>query len=167
MAKNKKAELLLPNLVQKFLAEENWGEEIEINEEEKSSILMSSLQLGDNEFQLIIETNEYEYLFLEVYIYSPGIVAPKRIDEVLKITNEINNRYKVGRLSIIEMGSGPKDQISHRIQFKYVIDMTGIENNTVVLKNAIYHGSRLFEIWGSELYEATETNKSSKEIFNN
>ena len=166
MAKSKKSELVLPSLVQKFLNEENWGEEIEINEEEKSSILMSSLMLDDNEFQLIIETNEQEYRFLEIYIYSPGILSEKRTNEALKIINEINNRYKVGRLSIIEMTSGPKDEVNNRIQFKYVIDMTGIENSTVVLKNAIYHGSRLFEIWGSELYETTETNKSANEIFN-
>ena len=167
MAKSKNIELVLPNLVQKFLDEENWAEEIEINNEEKSSILMSSLMLGDNEFQLIIETNEQEYRLLEIYIYSPGILLEKRINEALKIINEINNRYKVGRLSIIEMNAGPKDEVNYRIQFKYVIDMTGIEDSSIVLKNAIYHGSKLFEIWGSELYETTETNKTAKEIFNN
>ena len=108
--------------IQDFLDQQEWNDEIEINEDRTAGRLATSMTLNEQSCRLYVEAEETEER-VYVYLYFPIQTPPARLPDVVRLLNRINAPMKLGRLACFDDGD------ANAIQYKASID---VEDGTIV-----------------------------------
>jgi hypothetical protein len=138
--------------------EEEWGDEIEVNEDGSSARVRTGFKINDVSYRLFLETDEQGRQFF-VYMYTPFEVAPKKMPEMSRLLNMINSRFTAGRVACHD------DEESNPVQFMWKIPVAkdGFEKRQIgiMLSAAV----QLYEQWGHFIAQCNFTNRPAKEIW--
>jgi hypothetical protein len=145
----------LTQLIQDFVDDVQWKDEISIDTEQKCSGLPFKYGNDDLSFQVYLEADEARS-WLKIFFYNEMTIPEKRYAEACELVNAINQRIGLGRLSAISKGA---------FQFRQVVDLEGTGSpTTLVIKNLIGAAMDVFSTWSEELGAVIFTKMSAKEI---
>ncbi len=91
----------LTNTLKQWLAEKEWSEEPEIDEEKQTSTTVSGITTGDFKLKLFFEVMEKGEVF-KIYAYFLDTKVPeKKLDEVQKLITAVSSQMIVGTLHLL------------------------------------------------------------------
>lgn len=118
-------EMKLTHLVDAWLKEEEWEDEIKINHANKTSRVRTGITHKGTDFLVFIEVDEeQEWLF--VFCYTPFAVSKERFAVAYELLNRINLEIALGRFAINSKGE---------FQFSVAADQDGAEFTPRVIGN--------------------------------
>lgn len=91
----------LTNTVKQWLAEKEWSDEPEIDEEKQTSSTASGIMVGDFKLKLFIDAIEKGEVFKIYGYFLDAKVPEKKLDEVQRLITEISNQMMVGTLHLL------------------------------------------------------------------
>jgi hypothetical protein len=112
------ADMPLTAAVQAFMAEEEWEDPLETNDDRTTSTLATTMLIDEQRHRLYLETVETDQR-LFVYLYTPYNVPRARLDVMARVLNRVNTELGFGRLAVDD-GAEPRP-----VQFKCAIDVEG------------------------------------------
>ena len=145
----------LPHVLQDFIDRNKWEDEIEIDDDSRSSRVSTRMTIKNQEYRLFIETDD-EKAYIKVFMYTPFNIPEKKITDAKLLVNEINNWLDVGRLSVVE-ADGP-------FQYKGVVDVENSEPHHALITNILAAASGTFTVWGEALGAVALTKKTAAEV---
>lgn len=107
----------LTAVLAEWMRQEGWDDDIEVDAEDNSSRVVTSMGILDQRYQLFFEVNEAGERF-HVYLYTPFRIPTWREPEFALLANRINARLGLGRI-IVEFGE------ARPVQFMHAIDVEG------------------------------------------
>jgi len=128
-----KSKMPITDYVAAWMQHAGWEDELNINSENKSSVVSTRFGDGDHSYETYIECYE-EPSFLIVYMYASLVIPSGRYDEFCRLTNHINSSLAVGRLS----GVAGKE-----VQYKFGVDLENCEIPMPLLGNMLSSGVRV------------------------
>ncbi|MEI8186827.1 MAG: hypothetical protein WCG19_09025 [Chlorobiaceae bacterium] len=145
----------LARLIEEFIAEKEWDDEIEKDVENGMCQLSTSLSINNQSFRLYIEGDENRN-FLFLYLYAPfSIIEGKYVDACM-LFNFINNIYVYpGRLTAGDDGS---------IRYIDIIDVENFEPSIEIIQNMLGNGVSLFNNNTEEIAAVALTQKTYEAI---
>jgi hypothetical protein len=109
------AKMAYQELMEDFLAELEWEDELEIDEAEQFVRLQASLSLMDQSGTLFVEAHNDTFL-VDVFIYFEGFrCKSNKQPEMAVLLNEIHRRTRMGRFVVLEDG---RVRWQHRVDFE-------------------------------------------------
>ena len=141
-----------------WLKEQEWKDEVEINEGRDFSRVATEIPIAEQDHRLYLECGEKEERFL-VFFYSPLNVPASRIKDAAVLMNRINQRLPLGRVVT------PDDGTPRPVQYKAVIDVEGSEFASEQITNMVASGISVFEDFGSVFGALAVTKQSADQIW--
>jgi|GEM_PF-1535502 len=148
----------LSAVVQAFMDQKGWEDEIEITEDRTHSTVETTIGINDQAHNLFIEVEEPAQR-VHVYLYSPYKLPPRRVDAMVKILNRINNQLQLGRLTCND-----GDDASP-IQFMCGIDVEGGTLAAAQVDMMYGYGANAFQTWGELLAAVALTKRPAEELW--
>jgi hypothetical protein len=146
----------LPNVVQTFLDDMGWDDEITIDESAGLSQLKTGVSINDQPYTLVIETDE-QRSWIVLFLYNLSSNVPeKRMSEACHLVNAINNRVQMGKIMVTK-AAGP-------FRFVHAVDLEGVEASGIVVQNMYSAGVGVFTVWADALSAVALTKTSAEEI---
>ena len=132
------SDMRLTTVLKEWLKQNEWDDEIEINDDRDFAEIATNYLIGGQKYQLYLEANELTECF-DVYLYSPFDVPPARMADMTRILNRINLRLGIGRLCCID------DEEANPVQYKEGIDVDAAPFAPDHIDNMLAAGGSIFE----------------------
>lgn len=145
----------LADSLQKALDDMMWSETLERDEAEQTAMLHVVYQVHEQHFDLYLQTDE-EKDWIQVYLYTPFHALAAKHHDCALLCNRINCSFASGSIQMLSDG---------RIRFRHTVDVEGTEPSTAMIRNLIYAGGELFDLWFEELSAVALTKTTAQEIF--
>jgi hypothetical protein len=107
-------ELKYQTILNEFLKNRDWSDQIEINSEEKLVSLATAININGHSGRLIIEASDKSD-FVDVYVYYNQLCKESKINEMAILLNGIHQRWVYGHFTVFEDGYV---RWSHRVDFE-------------------------------------------------
>lgn len=102
-------------LMEEFLAERGWEDELEVDEEAQTVSLRTGLDLNGQDGRLFVEASE-KTCFVDVYVYYTGFKCkPAKLNEMAVLLNQIHTRCSYGTFVVFDDGYV---RWQHRVDFE-------------------------------------------------
>mgnify|MGYP006077385931 CR=1 FL=1 len=138
------SDMPLTQVVQKYTKLQEWGDEIEVNEERTNSELGSSIGINNQACRFYIQVDENSEQ-IKVFLYTPFSVPPSRMPEVARLLNIINSYSRLGCFACAD------DDESNPIRFLAIIDVEGgvvsVEQIATMMSAAVQRMEGYFELF--------------------
>ena len=86
----------LTQIIKSWMVKEGWNDELEIDIDTSTSRISTKMRIEDQSYRLYIDVNEQQKT-IDLYLYTPFDVPPKRHDAMAIILNQVNYRNAAGR----------------------------------------------------------------------
>jgi len=102
-------------LMEEFLANREWDDELEVDEEAQTVKLNTGLDLNGQDGRLIVEASE-KTCFVDVFIYYTGFKCkPAKLNEMAVLLNQLHTRRRYGTFVAFDDGYV---RWQHRVDFE-------------------------------------------------
>jgi len=159
MAKKDLEGMHLSAVVQAWMDEQGWQDEIEIGDNRSSSQVAVTVEIAGQPHRLFLGCNEKTERF-SVFIYSTFNVPPGRRDGMARILNRVHRWSPFGRAAFDD------DADASPVQFVCTIDVAGGSLTTKQVDTMYDWGTEFFEYWGSLLAAVAMTKRPEDELWN-
>ena len=146
----------LTNVLSEWLIQEEWEDEIEVQDDRKSSHVVTSMSIEYQSHKMYLEADETKE-WLSVYLYGPVKVPPDRFGEMSRLLNLINHRLGLGRIVCIDEEDGK------RVQFLARVDVEGSVLRPKQIDNLVRAACGTFRNYGSIIAAIAITKQSAQD----
>ncbi|NTU52305.1 MAG: YbjN domain-containing protein [Chlorobiaceae bacterium] len=145
----------LANIIEEFVADVEWGDPVECDEETGESQLSTKIEIMNQSFMLYIEGDEKRERFT-LNLFAPfQVIEGKSIDAQM-LFNFINDSYYFsGRLSLTDEGG---------IRYKQVIDTDNLEPAAAMIHNMLASATALFKYHIDAIAAVAMTSKTYEAV---
>jgi len=146
----------LVDAIQEWLNYREWDDQINLDEENQTSMVNFTYTINDQSFDVYIETDE-ERDHLKFYFYAPfNSLSKKNIDCAI-LFNHINLCSLSGAITLAYSNKG-------RILWHHIIDFEDTDPSVKTIDNAFNAGAGTFTKWFDEISEVALTKTTGQEI---
>jgi hypothetical protein len=150
----KKKMLKYEALFQEWLKSREWDDELEIDQENKSTQLGTMLEVNGQGYEVFLQGSD-ESDVVRVILYPPYIVRENKRNEACILTNEINQRIKGKFLIFADDG---------KFQFFDSVDLRGTSPSVVTIENLAGLAMEICAFWDPHLAAMAMTKITTAEI---
>ena len=140
-------------LLQEWVKEKEWDDEVTHNEETNESIVNFKVNINDQLFNTYIEGHE-EKDWLSIYMYGPFNIKKDKAGEILKLFNRIHGSTYYGRLVLQDEGV---------IQYKQIMPLGNVECSTGLIQDVYATAILVYEYWVDDIAEIGLTKTTFEE----
>jgi hypothetical protein len=144
-------------ILEQWLKERGWDDEIEFDLEKQQFQISTSIGLSDFTFRLYVEVDEARDLF-DVYLYTLFEVKKSRRRGCYAVLNDINAGIGQGRFVVTDRGA---------IQYNHRIDVEGAAPTHITIERMVAPALAFCQIWVPALYAAATSKQEADEIIDN
>lgn len=110
--------LKFQKILEVFLADREWQDELEVDAESKTVMLRTGINIASHTGgTLVIEASDITEI-VGVFVYLPFSCRESKIDEMKKLVNDINIRRNYGSFQCIPGGDAGRIRWVHRVDFE-------------------------------------------------
>jgi tetratricopeptide (TPR) repeat protein len=147
----------LTSVLKEFLNEQDWQDEIDVNEEHTHAQLRTSFEIDGQSYAAFIEVNE-SVETVAVYLYTPINVAPARRGEIALLLNEINCQLGLGRFATAH------DDEPRPVQWCGAIDVEGSTLSSAQIVVLVSAGINACQNYASAISAVALTEVSAQDV---
>lgn len=145
----------LTEVIKGFITDNEWDDEVDINEETGESQLSTSIGIINQSFQLYVEGDEKGGK-LSLYLYAPFHVIEGKFVDACMLFNYLNDIYSYsGRIGVSENGV---------IRYKEIINIEDIELVPDLIHNMFASSIRMFENHNEAIASVALTKKTYEAV---
>lgn len=153
MAKQSTQKLRYEVIINEFLKAREWEDELEVDSENKSVTLSTSVSSEGGSLRLIIEAYD-ESDFVDVFVYYGFNAKKTKFDEMKLLMNELHLRWRAGRFMILPDG---------RVRWNQRIDFEGSQPTGKSIEQMVSAGFESIEQFNDVISSVAITKQTAAE----
>lgn len=152
MAK-KKSNLWCQTLLQSWLDDRDWKEDLEVDHENQSALYTTTVNAGELAFMLYVEAHDKSQ-FVTAFFYHPVKVKPQKRNEMCELLNTLNTRILMGSFTLLD---------NSVVRYVHCVDFEGSSPTSLSVEGLVRPGWGFCEQFGELIATVAITKQSAKE----